>query len=156
MTYDEACTITMDLRTRYDAPFSSHDKAQIEVLYFEVMAKTFRPTSCQTCYHDALIEIYLYLKNNKTMAVKSNYRLRAGFIINNPLFHAGKIYTNDNITDEVAAEYLELYPAMAEMFQAIPSEPKNAQKAITGVKNKKPNKVKAGTNKAVKGKNKSK
>lgn len=120
MTYEEAKTLTMDLRTRFDAPFSSHDKQTIENLYYEVMAKEFRPTSCQACYHDALIEIYLYLKNHKTMAERSNYRMRAGFIINCPTFHNGKVYTNDNLTDEVAAEYLKQFPAMAEMFQAIP------------------------------------
>ena len=72
------------------------------------------------------------------MAKKCSYRLRAGFIINCPTFRSGKIFTNDNLTDEVAAEYLKQFPAMAEMFQAIPagpSEQNNAQNALRGAEN---------------------
>ena len=89
-------------------------------LYKEVLGKDFQPTTCQQCYHDALIEVYLYLKNNKTMAKKCNYRLRAGFIISCSDFKSGKIFTNDNLTDAVAKEYLAKYPKQEKMFQKLP------------------------------------
>lgn len=159
MTYEEAKTLTMDLRTRFDAPFSSHDKAQIEVLYNEVLGKTFYPTSCQNCYHDALIEICLYLKKHTTMAEKCNYKLRAGFIINCPSFKQGQIFTNDNLTDDVAAAYLKQFPNMADMFQAIPKKsakesPKKSakespQKAVRATETNEESNVKPNTNEAV-------
>ena len=56
------------------------------------------------------------------MAEKSNYRLRAGFIIHNPNFHNGFVYNNDNLTDKVAAEYLEQFPGMKPYFAQLPAD----------------------------------
>lgn len=120
MTYEEAVETTEELRARFDNSFDNSDKGVIARLYEEVLGKELRPTTCQQCYHDALIEIYLYLKNNKAMKKKCNYRLRAGFIIACPDFHNGKIFTNDNLTDDVAREYLQKYPKQETYFQTIP------------------------------------
>ena len=79
-----------------------------------------RATSCQTCYHDAVIEIYLQLKKNK-MANDCKYRLRAGFIINTPAIRG--VYSNANLTDDVARKYLELFPQKASMFEKLPEKP---------------------------------
>ena len=65
MTLDEVKKIIEKLRGRFDSPYSTSDKSSIEGLYYEVLGKTFRPTSCQQCYHDAVIEIYCYIKKNK-------------------------------------------------------------------------------------------
>lgn len=116
MTYDEAFSITQELRARFDAPFSSLDKARIEKLYDAVLGKHLKKTNCQQCYHDALIEIYLYLKREKKMAERSKYVMRAGFIIHSPLFKGGKVFTNDNLTDEVAEEYMGMFPNKKPMF----------------------------------------
>lgn len=154
MTYDEAVLLCNDLRGRYDAPFSNLDKKSIERLYGEVLGKTFKPTNCQNCYHDALIEIILYLKREKRMAEKSNYRLRAGYIINNPHFRGGRIFTNDNLTDAIAAEYLEMFPANTKMFQQMPEKreikPAQAEKPVE------PATTKASTRKPVKTRKKKK
>lgn len=120
MTYQEAITATERLGERFDEKFSQSDKDLIVELYYEVLNKTFRPTSCQQCYHDALIEIYLYLKREKKMAKKCNYRMKAGFIISCPDFHNGRIYTNDNLTDAVAREYLQKYPKRGNCFSKMP------------------------------------
>lgn len=120
MKVEDAKTIVEELKGRFEAPFSSSDKAHIVRLYWEVLGKEFKPTSCQQCYHDALIEVYLYLKKYNKMKEKCNYRMRAGFIISCPRFANGKIYTNDNLTDEVAEEYLAQFPKNVEMFQQLP------------------------------------
>ena len=122
MTLDEVKKIIEKLRGRFDSPYSTSDKSSIEVLYYEVLGKTFRPTSCQQCYHDAVIEIYCYIKKNNSMAEKSNYRLRAGVIINCPNFRGGKIYTNDNLTDKVASEFLKMFPEQDVLFQKLPPQ----------------------------------
>ena len=122
MTVEEAYTKIEELKGCYDSPFSNSDKESIEELYYEVLGKSFVPTSCQQCYHDALIEVYVYLKKNGKMAEKCNYRLKAGAIICCPNFNNGEVYCNDNLTDEVAAEYLEQFPEQEALFQQLPEE----------------------------------
>lgn len=151
MSYEEAISKSNDLRTRFDAPFSNIDKSTIVELYGEVLGKQFHPTSCQQCYHDALIEIVLYLRKEKRMAEKCNYRLRAGYILNSPHFRGGKIYTNDNLTDEVAEEYLSMFPDNRSMFQALPEIKAVGRKKAAG-----PTSTKVRPRKAVKTKNRKK
>lgn len=122
MTYKEATVKVGELKARFDSPFDATDKAVIETLYFEVTRKRFVPTTCQQCYHDALIEIYLKLKKEKAMPKTCNYAMKAGFIISCPDFYHGKIFTNENLTDKVAHEYLKKYPHMESYFQKIPSD----------------------------------
>lgn len=122
MTYEEATAKVEELKARFDSPFDATDKAVIETLYFEVTRKRFVPTTCQQCYHDALIEIYLKLKKEKAMPKTCNYAMKAGFIISCPDFYHGKIFTNENLTDKVAHEYLTKYPHMESYFQKIPSD----------------------------------
>ena len=69
MKIKEAKKLTEELKGRFDFPFNSFDKSSIEKLYDEVLGKTFVPTTCQQCYHDALIEIYLHLKNTNKMPI---------------------------------------------------------------------------------------
>ena len=121
MTYKEATAKVEELKARFDSPFDATDKAVIETLYFAVTRKRFVPTTCQQCYHDALIEIYLKLKKEKAMPKTCNYAMKAGFIISCPDFYHGKIFTNENLTDKVAHEYLTKYPQMESYFQKIPS-----------------------------------
>ena len=128
MTLEEAKSIIEELKGLY-SPFSSlkktissYDKERIENLHYEVTGKTFTPISCQECYHDALIIIISYLNKYNKMAEKSNYRLKAGVILNCPAFKGGKIFTNDNLTDAVAESYLKKFPEQVELFQVLPED----------------------------------
>ena len=143
MTYKEATAKVEELKARFDSPFDATDKAVIETLYFEVTRKRFVPTTCQQCYHDALIEIYLKLKKEKAMPKTCNYAMKAGFIISCPDFYHGKIFTNENLTDKVAHEYLTKYPHMESYFQKIPSDEliENKQQAATAVQMIPPGKI---------------
>lgn len=123
MTIEEAKRLTEDVRTRYHSSFSASDKRTIKILYENVLGKVFRVTSCQRCYHDAVIEIALYLRKHDKMALSKNYIMRNGFIIKSPLFRGGQMFTNANLTDEVAAEYLAQFPNMAKMFAKLPEKP---------------------------------
>lgn len=136
MTVDEAKNIISELRERFDAPFNSADKNTIEKLYVAVLGRTFVPTTCQQCYHDAVIEIYHFLRNNNKMAEKSNYVLRAGAIIMNPNFEGGKVYTNDNLTDKVAAAFLKKYPKQKVLFQRVPKAAKATKSEEAGAEEK--------------------
>lgn len=131
MTYDEAMTQARELRTRFDAPFSTSDKRRIEELYEAVFLERMKPTSCQSCYHDALIRVYTYLKKEGKMREKCNYRLRAGFIMKCPLFMNGKIFTNYNLTDEVAEAYLAMFPKNSSLCERITPKYEAAQETNT-------------------------
>ena len=144
MTYEEATAKVGELKARFDSPFDATDKAVIETLYFEVTRKRFVPTTCQQCYHDALIEIYLKLKKEKAMPKTCNYAMKAGFIISCPDFYHGKIFTNENLTDKVAHEYLTKYPHMESYFQKIPSEELIENKQPEGIENKQPEGIDSG------------
>ena len=124
MTLEEAQKLIKDLE-RYvneNIPFNSTGKDVVEKLYYNVFGKTFTPTSCQQCYHDALVEISYYLKNGGTMAEEKKFKLRAGAIINCPNFYNGKVFSNENLTDKVAEEYLKAFPEQREMFEELPEE----------------------------------
>ena len=130
MTIEEARASIMDLRGRFASPYNQTDKGRIERLYWAVLGRVFRPTSCQNCYHDAVIEIYSYLKKHDTMAEERKYLLKAGAIINTPAFDQGKIYSNANLTDDVASRYLEKFPNQVVLFQKLPEpEPEAAPEA---------------------------
>lgn len=132
MELAEVNKIIEDLKGHFDAPFSSSDKSTIENIYYEVIGRTFVATSCQQCYHDGLIEIYHYIKKYGKMAEKLNYRLKAGVIINCPAFMDGKVFSNDNLTDEVAEKYLKQFPDNVELFQKVPKKEDKAPDAGAG------------------------
>lgn len=121
MTYEDAQRYIDELITRFNASFSAADKSLIESLYREVLGKAFRATACQRCYHDAVMEMALYLRKEKQMKPKTRYTMRAGFIIACPAFHNGKIYSNANLTDEVAEEYLAMFPNQKRYFDENPT-----------------------------------
>ena len=122
MTYQEAVDKSNELKAHLTGAFSVSQKKEIHELYSAVLRKTLKVTSCQRCYHDALIEVILYLRKEGKMKEETNYALRAGFIIHCPTFRGGKIFTNDNLTDDVAREYLAAFPGQRSMFSRIPEE----------------------------------
>jgi len=123
MTYEEAISISNELKAHLNGAFSVREKERIHELYSAVLRKELKVTTCQRCYHDALIEVILYLRNEGKMKEETQYALRAGFIIHSANFRNGKIFTNNNLTDEVAEEYLAMFPHKKTMFAKIP-EPK--------------------------------
>lgn len=114
------------LRERFDAPYNLADRNTIERLYLEVCGRHLN-RGCQNCYHDAVIEIHRAIKQNNIMNEK-NYWLKNGAVIVSPTFHGGEIFTNANLTDEVAAEYLQLFPNRANLFAKLPEAPKKAKR----------------------------
>ena len=117
MTIDAAIMLVDELRGRFDAPFNQVDKDAIERTYKAVIGRTFVQTSCQQCYHDAVLEIYHHIKKYGKMAEVKKYNLKAGAIINCPNFQGGKVFSNENLTDDVAAEYLKKYPDQVGLFE---------------------------------------
>ena len=123
MTYQEALDRVQELRGHGNAPFSVEQKRLIAQMYPEILGKPFRRTACQRCYHDAVIEMAVKLRKEQKMREKCDYHMRAGFIIRCGDFDNGEIYTNANLTNDVARRYLERFPAKRVMFDRIPEEP---------------------------------
>ena len=100
---------------------SNSEKAEIEKLYFDVLDKKFVRTSCSDCYHDAVIEMIVYLKRHGKMKEKSNYALKNGVLLQMS-FGSSEMYTNSNLTDEVAESYLAKYPENIKLFSKAPDD----------------------------------
>lgn len=103
------------------SPLSPSDKTEIEYLYNVVLGKTFAKTSCSDCYHDAIIEMSVYIKKNGHMKEKTNYGLKNGILLQME-FGSNEMYTNNNLTDEIAERYLAKNPKGTIYFSILPSD----------------------------------
>lgn len=125
MTYEEALNIVEELRGHGNAPFSLEQKHLVSEVYPVIMGRRFHRTACSRCWHDAVIEMTVTIRKKiKPEPIMANceYHMRAGFIIRSPKVGGGRIYTNNNLTNEVAAQYLELFPHKRDMFDKVPEE----------------------------------
>lgn len=99
---------------------SADDKALIAYLYREIVGKPIKNCRCKNKYSDALTEIYRRIKTEERNMARSKYELKAGVII--MLKGDTTPYTNDNLTDKVAKQFLKEHPAAVGRFAVIPSE----------------------------------
>lgn len=128
MTTTEAYNTLMAL-SRADKPYSSAEEYQIAKLYTEVTGRTVRDCNCKDKWSDAIYEALHYIKTNGKMKEKCNYRLLRGVVIH--VSGSSVVYTNDNLTDEVARKFLAENPNAVGRFEYIPAEqpkPKSKQK----------------------------
>lgn len=100
---------------------SISDKMEIERMYKEVTGKDFIKTSCNDCYKDAVIEMNIYMKKNGKMKEKTNYGLKNGVLLQMD-FGSSEMYTNENLTDEVAERYLAKNSNRANYFAVMPTD----------------------------------
>ena len=92
-------------------------RERIDRLYWAVCRKHLRKCRCKNVEKDALLEIYaklMYHKTNKTMA---QAKLVNGVVLK----WQGNHYTNANLTDEVAREFLSAFPIRKDWFAVLPS-----------------------------------
>lgn len=77
------------------------------------MGRPVKVCNCKNRYHDAVLEmLHIVRKTSKTMA---NYVLKAGVVI----CTNGAVYTNANLTDEVAEKFLAEKPNAKGLFAHI-------------------------------------
>ncbi len=109
-----------------DSVFSEEQRNLIAEAYQSLLGKQIPNCSCRNRYTDALIEICATFKIKTNMS-NCKYQLKAGVII----WIGTDCYSNHNLTDEVAEEYIKKFPEAKEKeFQAWPdeNEEKNAEK----------------------------
>ena len=116
MTREEAINLFNELSGVVGQPsIPEAVKHDVRRLYRYVTGDTLKQCNCPDLYSDAIIVIRLKLK---TMSEKQSYKLKRGVVIQPA--GTNQAYTRDNITDEVAREYLKKYPNKANLFDAIP------------------------------------
>lgn len=119
MTDQEAQAELMILR---GLATSGHDLAlvreRIDRLYWAVCRKHLRKCRCKNVEKDALLEIYAKLMYQR----KSNKKMAQAKLVNGVVLKwQGNHYTNANLTDEVAREFLSAFPVRKDWFAVLPS-----------------------------------
>lgn len=94
--------------------FSYSEKLWIREQYMRVCFKEIRICKCNDTYKDACVEIYHRLKIQGGFMTQSKYKLKNGIV----LHWNNEVYTNANLTDEVAAAYIEKYGT--KFFEVVP------------------------------------
>ena len=93
-------------------------RERVDRLYWAVCRKHLRTCKCKNVEKDALLEIYAklryHIKTNTTMA---QARLVRGVVLQWKSNH----YTNSNLTDEVARDFLTAFPQRKDWFEILPS-----------------------------------
>ena len=106
-------------------------REQIERLYLQVCGKRLRRCKCKDVLKDALIEIYSKVKPNKKFRKNmAKARLVRGVVLQ----HNGNHYTNSNLTDKVAREFLDKFPQRKDWFEVLP-EAQNVEQAAKTAEN---------------------
>jgi hypothetical protein len=109
-----------------DSVFSDEERQFIAEIYKSLLGKDIPNCSCRNRYADALIEICSTFKIKTNMS-KCKYQLLAGVII----WLGTECYSNHNLTDEVAEEYLRRFPEAREKeFQVWPEEEPQDKKEV--------------------------
>lgn len=93
-------------------------RERIDHLYWAVCRKHLRTCRCKNVEKDALLEIYAKLMyHQKTNTTMTQAKLVNGVVLQ----WQGNHYTNANLTDEVARDFLTAYPMRKDWFAELPS-----------------------------------
>lgn len=120
MDYNEIIKTLQEMESRFADGFSNLDRAFLDKMYYELFGKEITNRGCSDCYRDAYLEIMVKLRKEKAMPKKSDYKLKAGAVIQ--FFGESRAYTSANLTNEVAERYLSLNPGNANMFAELPDD----------------------------------
>lgn len=104
-------------------------KRRIKALYLQVCGKPLRECNCKNVLKDAIYEIYSLLRHKikSSDKIMENSRLVMGVVI----FWGGTHYTNKNLTDDIARQFLAKFPQRKDWFEKLP--PAEAPKAVDAV-----------------------
>ena len=130
LSYSETMDRLSEMRSRYDGGFSSSDRVFINEVHGFLFGHPVKNLGCPNCYRDAYIEITLKLRKMKEMP-KKNFVLRSGVLL-----HAfnGDVFTNANLTDEIAMDALNENRGRFDLFAKVPDNWEELCKARKAVK----------------------
>lgn len=128
MTAEEITKMLQELEGVDKRALTLEQKSTISELYSVVLQKEFRATSCNDCYSDAVIEMLCYLRRHGEVKPVRKYRLKAGALLQHG-FGSSVFYTDMNITDDVAREFLRNDKSLVTQFSSLPG---NWQEDVMG------------------------
>lgn len=117
LTFSETMAVLLEMRGRYDDGFSSTDRLFIKDTYAFLFGEQIKNSSCSNCYRDAYILIYSKLKKEGIMPKEKKF-----ILLNGVLLHAlnGQVFTNANLTDEIAMDALNENANRLDLFAKYP------------------------------------
>lgn len=117
LTFSETMAALLEMRSRYDDGFSSTDRLFIKETYEFLFGEPITNTSCGNCYRDAYVLIYSKLKKEGIMPKEKKF-----ILLNGVLLHAlnGQVFTNANLTDEIAMDALNENANRLDLFAKYP------------------------------------
>lgn len=114
MEFQEIKDKVKDLESKIEK-LSKEDKELINEMYQELFNTSVKNCNCRNVYVDSFFQIRKYMKEND--------KKRTFFLKNGVLVHwNGGIYSNLNLTDEVATDYLKKYPSNTQDFSKYPAD----------------------------------
>lgn len=119
MTAEKITNTLQELERVEKRALTLDQKATIAELYGIVLQKEFNATSCNDCYRDAVIEMLCYIRRHGEIKPVRKYRLKAGVVLQKA-FGSATFYTDANITDEVAREFLRNDKSLVSLFSSLP------------------------------------
>lgn len=126
LSYGETMDRLLEMRDRFDSGFSPSDRVFIRETYVLLFRHDIKNIGCSDCYKDAYVEIIHKLKKTQTMPKEKKFILRAGVLL-----HAfnGEVFTNANLTDEIAMDALNENVKRFDLFAKVPDNWKDLCKA---------------------------
>lgn len=103
------------------ADLALEQRNEIANLYEVVLRKTFTATSCNDCYHDAVIEMLLYIRKHGDVKPYKRYLLKPGALLREG-FGSDRFYVADTLTDEKAREFLRRDNSLLSLFARVPDD----------------------------------
>lgn len=107
------------LRDPFNEGLLTHYETKVYDFYYQVFGA--EPEKCGCKKIDKLNDMYIvssmYIKKNKDINMNTA-KLKRGVLLNSTKFE--NKYTNANLTDDIAREYLELYPENVHLFEVLP------------------------------------
>lgn len=128
MDYSEALALLNTLRGYQEKGSLAMFKSELDALYFDICGKHLPNCKCKNSMDDALIEIYVKLKDPQIKDIMNKTaKLVKGVVLLHVPNHDGKVYNNNNLTDEVALAFLAQHPERKDWFEVLPEEPKTEE-----------------------------
>lgn len=116
-----------DIKARFDksGALSPDDKIFIESYFERITQKGFSKRGCNSCYADAFIEMYTHYKKYG-IKIMGKFKLKRGVV----LHFGNKVYTNANLTDEIAEKYLKEFPKQEKLFETTSGADSEKEKVV--------------------------
>lgn len=108
---------------------SSFEQQEVRELSMRFLGCDVPNCNCRNVYSDYLFLILNKLNKGDFTTMASRYRLKKGVLIH----VGGEVYSNANLTDDVAAAYIKKYPSNT-VFEIIPKDDDQVKQDVSPIR----------------------